>query len=258
MTEALTSLLGLAQGAFLPAFLVFLRIGAAMTMLPAFGEMMIPARVKLGAAIAFTTVTLASVFPDVSASTELQRPAFVLMASEVATGLVIGFSLRLVLVSLQVAASMAAQATSLSQLLGGASVDPQPALGVVLLMAALALSAELGLHVQFSMMFINSYAQVELGAVVGGAGLASWATQAVGAAFEFAFVLAAPFLAVSLLYNLALGVINRAMPQLMVAFVGAPAITLGALVLLALTAPLILALWADQFQSVIRAPFGAR
>ena len=82
--------------------------------------------------------------------------------------------------------------------------------------------------------------------------------RAVSSAFTFAFTLAVPFVAVSLLYNLALGVINRAMPQLMVAFVGAPAITYGALVLLALTAPLVLALWADQFQGRLLSPFWLR
>ena len=47
------------------------------------------------------------------------------------------------------------------------------------------------------------------------------------ASFALALSLAAPFVIASLLYNVALGVINKAMPQLMVAFVGAPAITCG-------------------------------
>ena len=51
---------------------------------------------------------------------------------------------------------------------------------------------------------------------------------------RLAFTLAAPFVLVSVLYNLTLGVINRAMPQLMVVFVGAPVITgLGLAVLFA-------------------------
>ncbi len=258
MTEALTALVLLVDAFFLPFFLVFIRVGSAIALLPAFGETMIPARVRLAAALAFTMVTFPAVLPDFTQSSALQSPILGLFLAEASTGLVIGFSLRLMFLALQVAATMAAQATSLSQLLGGTSVDPQPAIGVVLLMAALALAAEMGLHVQFSAMFIQSYGQVGLGAVVGGAPLAEWATQAISAAFRFAFVLAAPFLVVSLLYNLALGVINRAMPQLMVAFVGAPAITMGALVLLAMTAPLVLWIWTNHFQDVVRAPFGER
>ncbi len=56
-------------------------------------------------------------------------------------------------------------------------------------------------------------------------------------AFALGFSLAAPFVIAGFAYNLALGAINRAMPQLMVAFIGAPAITAGGLLILMLAAP---------------------
>ena len=59
-----------------------------------------------------------------------------------------------------------------------------------------------------------------------------------------------------MIYNLALGIINRAMPQLMVAMVGAPAITGGALALLMLAAPVILPLWLGLLQARLADPFG--
>ena len=77
-----------------------------------------------------------------------------------------------------------------------------------------------------------------------------------GAAFELAFSLAAPFLAAGLIYNLALGAINRAMPQLMVALVGAPAITGMALLILALAAPTILQVWAARLDETVAMPWG--
>lgn len=258
MTGALLALSDAAPGFLLPAFFVFLRIGAAMAVFPVFGEMMIPVRVRLAATLAFTAITLPAVQADLSASPMLARSPYLVGAAEVLTGLAIGLSFRLSVIALQIAASIAAQATSLSQLLGGSSVDPQPAIGVVLLLAALALAASMGLHVQLSMMFINSYGEISLGTLLHGSDLGRWITRAVSSTFVFGFALAAPFVAVSLLYNLALGVINRAMPQLMVAFVGAPAITFGALVLLALIAPFLLDLWIDQFRGLIGAPFGPR
>ncbi|MCV6591665.1 MAG: flagellar biosynthetic protein FliR [Silicimonas sp.] len=258
MTLALADFFGLAPQILLPVLLVFLRIGAVLMFMPAFGEMMVPMRVKLAAAIAFTLVVAPAVLPDLQASPALERPVLLLAGAEVITGLAIGLSLRLVIMALQVAATISAQSTSLSQLLGGASVDPQPAIGFILLLAALALAAELGLHVQAAILFMRSYELVGPGHVIGGSNLASWAVDAVSASFAFAFTLAAPFMAVSLLYNLALGVINRAMPQLMVAFVGAPAITMGALILLALTAPLMLWLWAELFSDRLRSPFAVR
>ena len=73
-------------------------------------------------------------------------------------------------------------------------------------------------------------------------------------AFSLAFLLAAPFVIASVIYNLALGVINRAMPQLMVAFVGAPVITLGGIVLLFLASPLMLSVWNDALMTFFNNP----
>jgi flagellar biosynthetic protein FliR len=61
----------------------------------------------------------------------------------------------------------------------------------------------------------------------------------------------------SLVYNVVLGVINRAMPQLMVSFVGAPALTAGGLLLFFLAAPIMLAIWLATFSAFMEMPFGA-
>lgn len=229
-----------------------------MVLLPAFGEMMVPARVRLAAALAFTIIALPAVQAPLGQAIDAGAPLALLGAGEVLAGLMLGLSLRLLVMALHVAASIAAQATSLSQLLGGASVDPQPALGLVLLWGAFALAASLGLHVHFAAMFIHSYDVVGPGVPASGQAVATWLVPAVSRSFEFAFLAAMPFVAASLIYNLTLGVINKAMPQLMVAFVGAPAITFGALVLLMLSAPVILSLWTEALEARSLQPFGLR
>ena len=55
-------------------------------------------------------------------------------------------------------------------------------------------------------------------------------------------------------YNVALGAINRAMPQLMVAFIGAPAITAGGILILMLAAPVILHFWGLRLDRLIADP----
>lgn len=255
MTAELSLLFERAPDVLGQFFLVFLRIGSAMFVLPVFGEALLPVRVRLGVALAFSFVAFPSVMPPGGNALGTETPYAIQVFAEVLTGLIIGLLLRFHIMAIQIAAAIAAQSTSLSQLLGNSSIDPQPALGLVLYMAALALAVELGLHVQFALMFIVSYEIVEPGTLIG-TGAVGAIRDAAAVAFRFGFILAAPFVAVSLIYNLALGVINRAMPQLMVAFVGAPAITLGALILLALTAPLILTLWSEALQVQLRYPFG--
>ena len=86
--------------------------------------------------------------------------------------------------------------------------------------------------------------------------LAEWGVSRISFSFAMAFSLAAPFVIASLIYNVALGVINKAMPQLMVAFVGAPAITAGGLILLFVAAPLLLSVWINGLEALLETPFG--
>lgn len=239
------------------AVLVTLRIGAMLFVLPVFGERSVPTRVKLGLVLAFSLIVAPAIAPQVGpAPTDLFAQVSQGLA-EVVSGLFFGLVVRLFIFALQVAGTIAAQSTSLSQIFGAsAGVDPMPAIGNTLVIGGLALAALLDLHVRLAEFMLLGYQLVTPGAwprpdVVAEAGVAE-----VSRCFGLAFSLAAPFVVASLIYNITLGVINRAMPQLMVAFVGAPAITAGGLFLMALSAPLLLTLWKDALFSFLNAPFG--
>ena len=154
--------------------------------------------------------------------------------------------------------AIAAQATSLSQLLGGATADPAPAMGHVLVVGGLALAVMSGLHVRATELLIRSYELFPTGALPDARDLGLWGVGRIARAFKLAFMLAAPFAIASLIYYLTLGVINRAMPQLMVAFVGAPVITLGGLFLLFAGAPLMLSVWTEALNGFLSDPTGVK
>ena len=86
--------------------------------------------------------------------------------------------------------------------------------------------------------------------------MAAWGTERVAHSFSLAFQLAAPFVLLSMLYNITLGAINRAMPQLMVAMVGAPVITGGSLIILLLAAPDLLRTWLSHADAFVANPAG--
>ena len=113
----------------------------------------------------------------------------------------------------------------------------------------------MGLHVRVAEALILSFDVIPPGQLPSGSDVAQWGLAQVTRAFSLAFSLAAPFMIASLIYNSALGVINRAMPQLMVAFVGAPALTAGGLVILVLVSPVLLAAWAEAFGLYMDSPF---
>ena len=238
-------------------FVVFLRIGAAIAVLPAFGERSIPQRLRLVSAIAFTFIVSSIVYSKIIISIEDQASNTLLIFSEVTTGLIIGISIRLFILALQICGTIIAQSTSLSQIFGSAALEPLPAIGHLLVISGLAVAVLAGLHIQIIDALVDTYRLFPVGNLVDPSSLARWGTERIAQAFSLAFTLAAPFVVASVIYNLTLGIINKAMPQLMVAFVGAPAITLGGLVLLLLTVPALLYVWNAELQSFILNPFAA-
>ena len=243
---------GVTQSWLWVAALVFLRVGAAVFLMPAFGDQALPQRVRLAVALAFSAIVTPAV------AKELQDvPSFLMAAAEeVLAGLVLGLGMRLFILALQMAGSIMAQTTSLSQLFGGATPEPQPAIGNLLTLASLALALRAGLHVKAASLLILSYAFLPAGHFPNASDLAQWGLGQVVQSTVLAFSLAAPFVIASVIYNLALGVINRAMPQMPVSMVGAPVLTAGAMILMAMLVPVLLAVWLEGFDAFLVNPAG--
>lgn len=256
MIGAAADLLDLGQEVLFAGFAVFLRIGAAAALMPAFGEQVVPVRVRLAGALALTAIVAPALAEDLRPAPAAGLAPLVL--TETVIGLSLGAVLRLLVMALQMAGAMAAQATSLAQIFGGQAAEPLPAIGHVLTVAGLALLAMSGLHLRLVEFLLLSYDLLPAGRLPRPDALLDWGLDRVQHAFNLAFVLAAPFVIASLLYNLTLGVINRAMPQLMVALVGAPAIAGGGLAILALTAPGILAAWIEAVAVFLADPLSGR
>ena len=254
--ESIAALLGFSEAALWHCVLIFLRVGAIVALLPGFGEQTVPARVKLAIAVMFTLV-VAFAIPAMEQEAVWAFPTLIrYVGTETLSGFVIGIGVRMLVMALQTAGSMAAQATSLAQIFGGAGVEPMPAIGHVLVVSGLALAMILGMHVRAAGLMILSYEMLPPGIFLGSDMVAEWGLDQVRRAFSLAFQLDAPFIIISVLYNLTLGVINRAMPQLMVAFVGAPVITFGGLALLLLLSPLMLEVWVHAMNQFLANPVG--
>lgn len=252
MITLITQLTGLGQNLLWVGFLVFLRVSAAMALLPAFGEQAVPQRVKLVLALMFTAVVAPAVNSEVALVKFGSVTPFV---TEIISGVIIGVGLRFFIYTLQIAAAIIAQATTISQLFAGTGPDPQPAIGNILVMAGISLALANGLHLRVTELLIVSYNLLPTGQFPGASDMADWGLHQVRRAFSLGFSLAAPFVVASFIYNVAIGVINRAMPSLMVSFIGAPALAAGGLLLFAVAAPILLSVWLTALDAYYMAPF---
>lgn len=242
---------GAGSAMFWATTLCFLRTGAFVALLPALGEQIIPLRIRLAAALCLTAIVTPA----------LGTPALVSLSSllaEAGNGLALGAGFRFFLIALQTAGMMAAQAGSLAQIFTGAGSEPQSGISNMFSYAALALLCAMGLPEAAAALLIRSYEFLPQGTFPSSADIAAWGLAGAARSFRLAMSFAAPFLIGGLLYNIAIGAINRAMPMLMVALIGAPALTLGALILLVTATPVILALWLTEVQIWLDNPFAAR
>jgi flagellar biosynthetic protein FliR len=238
---------------------VFCRVGATVALLPGFGEISLPQRVKLAAAVAFTLIVWPAVAPVATLGDQDMTHVGVVFVCETVAGVLIGLSVRLLLMALQTAGTIAGQAVAISQMFGESlTAEMMPVFANLLTLAGVALAFALGLPVYAAAALIGSYDVIPFGALPGAADLTDWGVGRIADAFAVAAALSAPFVVLSFAYNIALGAINRAMPTLMVAMVGAPAITAGAILLMMLAAPTMLTVWSDMMIRVMADPLTAQ
>src|SRR5262245_29795175 len=224
---------------FLPAYaaafmLVFARIGTMVMLLPGFGEMGVPRRVRLVLALVLTAVLLPLHRAAYTVDLATFGPVLAMLGQEIFIGAVLGITARLMISALQVAGFVIAQQLGLGFV---TAVDPTQGqqgvlvgnfltiLGVTMIFAA-------DLHHLVIAALNDSYTLFRPGEIPLLGDVAALTTQTVTTAFKIGIQLSAPFLVFGLLFNLGLGVLSRLMPQMQVFFVGLPlSILLGFLIM---------------------------
>ncbi len=231
---------------------VFTRMSALAFFLPGLGERTVSMRIRLTAAMALTFILIPVVINDTAAPMTLSQTAF-MIAAEAVAGALIGFSIRIAIFTVQTAGTIASQSLSLAQLFGsGLAFQPEPPIATLFMVASVVLAVSSGLHYKAVSVLIVSFDIMPLGVFPGASDTGQWAADRAAFSFSAALSLAMPFVVLGFVYNLAIGAANRAMPQLMVAFVGAPAVMFAGMVLLALTAPVLLNAWMALLDEIIR------
>ncbi len=225
---------------FLPAYaaafmLIFARIGTMVMLLPGLGEMSVPVRVRLTIALLLAAVLFPLHRAAYTINLQAPGPVLIALAQELIIGIVLGLTARLTISALQVAGSVVAQQLGLGFV---TTVDPTQGqqgiiLGNFLTLLGITLIFATDLHHMVIAALHDSYRLFRPGEVPMVGDVAMLVTRIVGGAFRVGIQLAAPFLVFGLVFNLALGVLSRLMPQMQVYFVGVPlSILIGFLILL--------------------------
>lgn len=225
------------------------RLSFIIFFMPGIGEQTIPVQMRVMILVALSAMFSISGFVSPPPTESFASYAGVL-STEVAIGFALGVVLRVTIWMLSIAGTVISQAIGLSQLLGVALEHEQQTMTANLLsMAGAALLLSADFHIKAIASLLRLYTDVPIGALE--AMNQDMLVQAFLSAFGLAIMLAWPFVAVNLLYNICLGFINKALPSLMVAFVGAPLMIGAGIILLALSIMGMLVVWEGRIPDIV-------
>ena len=240
------------------ALLVFVRIGAAMLLLPGFGESYVPMRIRLLLSLLITLLLTPVLSADLPAMPTAVLPLFLLILGESFIGLFIGSIARLMLAALSVAGMVISMMSSLANAMTN---DPTAAqqgsiVSALLTTAALLLIFVTDLHHLLLAALIGSYNLFPAGEVPPVGDMASLFTLFTGQVFLLGFQIASPFIGIGCIFYLGLGLLARLMPQMQIFFIALPVQIGIGLVTLMITLPVALGWFLGAFQNSLL-PFTA-
>jgi flagellar biosynthetic protein FliR len=232
--------------------LIFARVGSILMLIPALGEQVIPARMRLSFALIFAAVLFPLVSPTLPPLAGDVLQVLLYLLHEIAIGLIIGAITRLVTLAASVAGSTIAFQIGLSGALGA---DPSNGgiqgviIGSFLTMLGTALIFATDLHHVALMAIRDSYMIFSPGDPIMWGDAAQMAIQATASAFVIGVQMSAPFLVLGLVFYLGMGLLGRMMPQLQVFFVAMPATIWVGLGLLALLLTMMMGWYLTHFEN---------
>lgn len=231
--------------------MVLARAGTAVMLLPGLGEVEAPAVVRAGLALALTALLLPGVLPMMPDGPATAFGAASALGAELFCGAVLGTLARMAAQSLAMTGALFSYLTGLSSVLqpdpalGGQSA----ALGRLFTVVAPVVILSTGLYQLPLSALANSYTVVPPGAWLPAGDVADSIAGAVAAAFALALRLASPLLIASLVWQAALGMLARLVPQLQVYTAAMPGQILGGLALMGLLASRLLEPWSEAVRA---------
>jgi flagellar biosynthetic protein FliR len=236
------------------AGLVFFRISSMVMVMPGIGETAVPALVRLGFALLLAMCLAPIVAPSLPAVPDSMGTMAGYVFKEVLIGLMIGGILRLFTSSLTAAGELISLQTTLSfaQTANPLGAQPSTSLSVFLTLMGTVLIFDTDLHRMFLAAIVHSYDLFSPLKHVPMGDAASLAEQTVGKSFTLGVQLSAPVLVFSLVFNVAVGLVGRVMPQFQIFFAATPLTLILGLSLFALSLGSIGLVWVQAYQGLLQ------
>ncbi|MCF3639551.1 flagellar type III secretion system protein FliR [Rhizobium sp. TRM95111] len=222
------------QGTVLALFAAFCRVGGCFMLLPGFSSARLPMQIRLFLAVAISMAILPLLWDTIYPRAADPVASYVrLIVFETLTGAVIGLIARYFVLGLQFAG------TVLTMMIGF-NAPPSPdviedtaenQLTNLISFAALMVLFLLDFHHVILRALVESYTTMPLGAGFNPQGALITLADTLKQTFDIMLRLASPFIVYGLLFNIAVGLVNKLAPQIPIYFISLPFLICGGLFL---------------------------
>ena len=239
--------------------LVFVRVGAAMMVLPGLGEAYVPPRIRLLLALLLALLVTPAIAGGLPAEPPSPWTLALLVMGEAVIGFFLGTVARLFMSALTTAGMMIAYSSALANALVN---DPTAAqqgsiAGSFMTLVALVAIFALDLHHLMLRALVDSYTLFQPGQAPPIGDFSELIARTVAKSFVLSFQLAMPFVAAATIFFLGIGLLSRLMPQVQIFFVAMPLQIAMGLMVLSLTLPVLIMWFVGSLESAM-APFVLR
>ena len=233
--------------------LVFARLSALVMLMPGIGDTTVPPRIRLAFAFLMTLMLIPVIAPNPPAVPAAMGVLVGGLFKEILIGLMIGTILRIFLMSLSTAGEIISIQTTLSfaQTAAPGIAPGSSTVSTFLGLIGLTLIMTTGLHHLFLSAIVKSYTLFPFTRALPVADSATLAVQTVADCFKLGVQLSAPLLVFSLVFNVAIGLVGRVMPQFQIFFVASPLMVIFGLSILALGLGVIGTVWMSRYRDLL-------
>jgi len=231
--------------------LIFVRFGTAMMIMPGIGDSFVPMNVRLMIALAICLVMTPIIQPFMPSPVPPFATLSVLIVMEFLIGLFIGTIARVLIAALDTAGMLISMSSGISnaQIFNPSMAVQGSVFGAFLSIMGVTLLFVTDMHHILIMGLVESYHMFPVGAIPDTGSMAEMMAKVVAASFLIGFQIAIPFVVISLLLYIGMGVLSRLMPQIQVFILAIPIQIILALMTMSFVISSIALFWLSEFQN---------
>jgi len=218
--------------------------------MPGLGDSFVSERIRLHMALGISFVMFPLVMPYMPSPIPQTFALVTLIAMELIIGLFVGTIARIFMTALDTAGMVISMQSGLAnaQVFNPSLASQGSIMGALLSVTGVLVLFETNLHHLLIMAVIESYDLFPVGVIPDVGSMAKLMSEVVSASFLIGIKLAMPFIVMTLLIYVGMGVLSRLMPQIQVFMVALPLQILLSILLLVVVLSYLLLFWLGEFE----------